>query len=721
MDAMPANSLSDLLACVTAFGRSLDEAFDPQRFLAEFSARVQRLVPHDRVIIVRREEDGHACSVFAAYAVRGTLIGNPSHYTTAFSRGDRLAVAELLLTEVFEGDAEVVADMAGESRFQQHPFGMKIIEAGLRARLSVPFSAGGRLTGAFVVASATAGLYTEAHAAVCRQIADLIGPFVETVVVLHRERRRRERLQTVTALPPLLGASLKVGDVLERLGEAVRPLIDFDLMGLRLRDAAGEGFERIGSIRVRDATGAFERTSGPGASQPAHPEMATIDDYSVSDRLSRGEAVLIHDVERELDRSRSGDRRLIKGGGRSVLAVPLLFGEEVGGCLFFGDQRVHWYDETDVEIAAAIASQMVLAVQHQRLAEEQRRAAGAEEQARKLQQRVATLRAALGDQYGFDRILGRSAALRDALARAEKVAPTEATVLITGESGTGKELVARAIHYSSLRADGPFEALNCAALPETLLDSELFGHEKGAFTGADRQKRGRFELAGGGTLFLDEVGELSPTVQAKLLRVLQEREFQRVGGTMTLKADVRILAATNKQLEQEVAAGRFREDLLYRLNVFPIPLPALRQRGEDVLLLAEEFVRELAPKLGKAHAGISQEAKDALLAHPWPGNIRELQNAIERALILSDDGLLTAAQLGLATPIPPPRPAMSPATAAGAGDPRTPDVHALADLEKQMIVAALREAGGNKSRAAAALGLSRTRFYTRLRHLGLAD
>jgi GAF domain-containing protein len=382
MDAVPVGSLSDLLACVAAFGRSLDEAFDPQRFLAEFSARVQRLVPHDRVIIVRREEDGHTCSVFAAYAVRGTLIGNPSHYTTAFSRGDRLAPAELLLTEVFEGNAQVVSDMAEDSRFREHPFGVKIIEAGLRARLSVPFHAGGRLAGAFIVASATAGLYTEAHTAVCRQIADLIGPFIETVVVLHRERRRRERLKAVTALPPLLGASLKVGDVLERLGEAVRPLIDFDIMGLRLRDASGEGFARIGSLRVRDTTGEFERTGVPGGSHPAHPEMATIEDYSVSDRLSRGEPVLIRDAERELDGARNGDRRLIKGGGRSVLAVPLLFGEEVGGCLFFGDRRVNWYDETDVEIAAAIASQVVLAVQHQRLAEEQRRAAVAEEQAR---------------------------------------------------------------------------------------------------------------------------------------------------------------------------------------------------------------------------------------------------------------------------------------------------------------------------------------------------
>jgi Nif-specific regulatory protein len=221
------------------------------------------------------------------------------------------------------------------------------------------------------------------------------------------------------------------------------------------------------------------------------------------------------------------------------------FGNEVGGTLFFGKHEPRSYDSVDVEVATVVASRVVLGIQHQRLAEEQRRLASVERRARTLEQSLKTARSELHDRYGFEQIIGRSPLLREVLTRAAKVARTETTVLVTGESGTGKELVARAIHYGSPRADGPFVAVNCAALPDTLLESELFGHERGAFTGADRQKPGRFELAAHGTLFLDEIGELSAAVQVKLLRVLQEREFQRVGGTTTLKADVRLIAATN--------------------------------------------------------------------------------------------------------------------------------------------------------------------------------
>jgi transcriptional regulator with GAF, ATPase, and Fis domain len=408
---------------------------------------------------------------------------------------------------------------------------------------------------------------------------------------------------------------------------------------------------------------------------------------------------------------------ILERGGRSTLCVPLRFGEKVGGALAFGKRQPDWYDTADVEVAAGIAAQVVLAIQHQRLAEEERRVAVAEEQARKLKQRLASLRDELGERYGFHQILGRSPALREALARAEKVAPTETTVMITGESGTGKELVARAIHYASLRADGPFQAINCAALPETLLESELFGHERGAFTGADRQKVGRFELTAGGTLFLDEVGELSPAVQAKLLRVIQEREFQRLGGTATLRADVRLLAATNKNLEQAVAAGHFREDLFYRLNVFPVQLPPLRDRGEDILLLAEQFVQELAPNLGKSHVGISRDARAALLSHAWPGNIREVRNAIERALIMSEGGLITAAQLALSSSTTRPLDGAPPTTPRRSESPAISG--SLPEVEKRLVLDALEQAKGNKTQAAKILGLTRIQLYTRLKRFAI--
>jgi DNA-binding NtrC family response regulator len=352
--------------------------------------------------------------------------------------------------------------------------------------------------------------------------------------------------------------------------------------------------------------------------------------------------------------------------------------------------------------------------------------ASLERRARTLEQSLKSARSELHQRYGFDQIIGRSPILREALARAAQVAPTASTVLVTGESGTGKELVARAIHHASPHADGPFVAVNCAALPDTLLESELFGHERGAFTGADRQKPGRFELAAGGTLFLDEIGDLSAAVQVKLLRVLQEREYQRVGGTATLKADVRLLTATNRDLTAEMAAGRFRSDLFYRLSVFNVHLPPLRDRGEDVLLLADHFIRTLGPQMGKGDLTLSRDACELLRRHPWPGNIRELQNAIERSLITSEGTLITGAHLALPTASPPaalpppvgsapPSPVTAPhtlATGEGRGS--------LQNLERAAILDALQRAHGRKSRAASLLGLTRFQLYSRLKRYQIA-
>ncbi len=699
---MPPDSLADLLACVRAFGGALDDTFDPTQFLTEFSARLQRVVPHDELNVVRRDEDGSTCSVFASYAVRGAVLGDGMHYTTTFTRGPRLAPAQLVLADVFEGRTLVSGDIGTDSRFRDHVHRAKHLDAGLRARLVVPLYAGRRVVGALVVMSADAGVYTDEHASICRQIAELIGPFVESVVVLHRERRRRERLKAVTALPPIFGASLKVGDVLERVGQAVRPLFDFAVMGLALFATPGQGLDLIGMV---------------GGSRPMPPGRAMLEDFSIGRRVSRGEVVLMHDAQHELDPRLPGDRAMIDSGDRSILSVPLLFGERVGGGVFFSTPREHWYDETDVEIASGIAAALVLAVQHQRLAEQQQRLGVVEAKAEKLERQVTSLKSALGDRFGFDTIIGEAPNFVAAIDNARKVAPTNTTVMLTGESGTGKEVLARAIHYASPRADGPFVAINCAALPETLVESELFGHERGAFTGADKLKRGRFELAAGGTLFLDEIGELAPAMQAKLLRVLQERQFERVGGTTTLDADVRLIAATNRDLQRAVAEGRFREDLYYRLAVFQVRLPALRERADDVLLLADHFVHALGAKLGKIEPGLSQAARDLLLTHSWPGNIRELQNAIERALILAGSELISAEQLGIVSAPAPHVAVVHDAPVPNVAGRKRAD--ALAEQEKRMIADALRRAGGNKTRAAAELGMSRTQLLRHARRLGL--
>jgi len=306
-------------------------------------------------------------------------------------------------------------------------------------------------------------------------------------------------------------------------------------------------------------------------------------------------------------------------------------------------------------------------------------------------------------RYAPTEILGKSAPLAGVLAMVDKVARTNAGVLITGESGSGKELVARAIHAASPRRDGPFVAINCAALPETLLESELFGHEKGSFTGAVQRKRGRFELADGGTLFLDEVGEVTQGVQVKLLRALEEHAFVRIGGTAPISVDVRVLAATNRDLLAEMRAGRFREDLFFRLDVFPIEMPPLRERGDDVLLLAEHFLTALAPE-----ARLSNAAKAALAGYAWPGNVRELRNVLERAVILADGSTIEPAHLHLLPDMS--RPAGREEQEGGG----------IADVERQMIQTALRQAGGNKTEAAKLLKITRRMLYSRMKKHGLA-
>jgi DNA-binding NtrC family response regulator len=296
--------------------------------------------------------------------------------------------------------------------------------------------------------------------------------------------------------------------------------------------------------------------------------------------------------------------------------------------------------------------------------------------------------------------IGQSTEWKDVLRKATQVASTETTVLLEGESGTGKEVVARFIHRASPRRTGPFVAINCAALPDHLLESELFGYERSAFTGAQQSKPGQIELASNGVLFLDEVTEMSPAAQAKLLRVLQEREFQRLGATRLLKANVRVIAATNRDLREAVARSAFREDLYYRLQVFDIRLPPLRERTPDIPLLVEALLRDIARSFGRPQAELTGDAVDMLVKYPWPGNVRELRNALERAAILCEEGPITPRHLSL----------HSEPFAASAG----PSAD-LSTAERRAIEKALRESDGNKTRTARRLGLTRTQLYVRLR------
>ncbi len=326
----------------------------------------------------------------------------------------------------------------------------------------------------------------------------------------------------------------------------------------------------------------------------------------------------------------------------------------------------------------------------------------------RLRREANELRQQLAERYHFDNVVGSSPRMQQVFKVVSQVAPSRATVLLTGESGTGKELVAAAIHHRSPRAGGPFVRLHCAALAESLLESELFGHEKGAFTGADRRREGRFEQANGGTLFLDEIGEISPSTQVKLLRVLQEHEFERVGGNETIQVDTRVIAATNRDLRAMVAEGSFREDLYYRLNVINIALPSLRERSSDIPALATHFLRRFAAENGKKVERISDAALARLVGYSWPGNVRELENVIERAVVLAENGVVEPAHLP--TEVLP---------APVGGEPVIPGA-SMAAIERYAILSTLEAQGGSTSRAADVLGISVRKIQYKLQEYGSA-
>lgn len=333
---------------------------------------------------------------------------------------------------------------------------------------------------------------------------------------------------------------------------------------------------------------------------------------------------------------------------------------------------------------------------------------------RGLHQQVARLTAEVSERYGFENLIGNTPAMQHVYDQVSAVASSDAYVLLSGQTGTGKELIAHAIHHRSPRSNGPFVQVNCGALPGGLLESELFGHEKGSFTGAIRQHKGKFEQADGGTLMLDELGEMPLDTQVKLLRILESGRFQRVGGTAEIHTDVRVVAATNRTIRDEVDAGRFREDLYYRLNVFEINLPTLSQRTDDIPLLVDHFIQKFAQKHNKAVAGASAQALDGLRSHPWPGNVRELEHTVERAVILSQSDTIDS--FGLTAP---PRTPSSTSPTPGMPAQGQSIADALREQERTMVIAALRAEQGVQARAARLLGVSRANLNYRIQKLGI--
>jgi formate hydrogenlyase transcriptional activator len=498
-------------------------------------------------------------------------------------------------------------------------------------------------------------------------------------------------------------SNLTQESLLRAISDALFKVVPFDRAAMTLREPGTD------HMRILALAGRL-----PPKTYPAGVALDRKDSH-VGWTFDNQRTLLRRDLEKE--RRFTPEHRLYEEGIRSLCTAPLVFAGKSIGTITVGSTTSGQFTEADEIFLGDIANQVALAVANMQQFEEI-----AALKAR-LQAENQYLQEEIRGEHNYAEIVGASGALREVLRQVEQVAPADSTVLVMGETGTGKELIARAIHDRSARKDRPLVKVNCGAISAGLVESELFGHVKGAFTGALGNRDGRFELADGGTIFLDEVSELPLEAQVKLLRVLQEQEFEPVGSSKTIKVDVRVIAATNRNLGAEVAAGRFRQDLFYRLNVVPIVVPPLRAREGDIELLVQFFVQKLTKKLGRPAMRVPPDVMNRLRAYAWPGNVRELQNVIERAIVLEQGGVLAiGAELTPAIPAAAAAPTVSPGP--GAGEPRgeTPAVGTLVDVERRHIEAVLVERNwmieGERG-AAKVLNLHPNTLRGRMRKLGI--
>ena len=499
--------------------------------------------------------------------------------------------------------------------------------------------------------------------------------------------RSEERQRVLLEINNAIISNFDRRSLFHATAEALRTIVPFDVAVIFLYDPHADMFRLV----------ALENPSLPKKILDVGAEVGREGSH-VGWVFDRSKPLIRRDLE--VERQFAIEEKLAAAGVRSYLIVPLVARGRAIGTLNVGSREPDRYSATDAEFLREVAAQIALAIENMLAYEE---IAGLKA---RLEEENIYLQEEIKTDYNFEEIIGGSRTLKKMLKAVESVATTDTTALLLGETGTGKELVARAIHHLSPRKHRTLIKVNCAALPAGLIESELFGHEKGAFTGALSRKIGRFELADGGTIFLDEIGDLPLDLQAKLLRVLQEGEFERVGASHTIKVNVRVIAATNRDLEKALQEDRFRADLYYRLNVFPIGIPSLRERKEDIPVLVQYFVMKYGTKLGKRIETIPQKTMDALRAYPWPGNVRELENVIERALVLSQ-----GPQLELGEWLPKPR-----VTPTGA---RVPT---LEELESEQIIKTLEMTGwrvsGEKG-AAKLLGMKPTTLEARMKKLGI--
>ncbi len=502
------------------------------------------------------------------------------------------------------------------------------------------------------------------------------------------QTRRVRELQMLLELSRILDRSLDLKEVCQPALEALAHHLGMVRGTLTLLNRLS------GEIQIEAAYGLSERQLQLGRYRLGEGITGRVVETGKPEVVPR-----ISDEPRFQDRT--GARQGLPPEEIGFVCVPIRLENETIGALSVDRPVSEGVSlDDDVRLLTIVASMIAQAVRLRREIQEQRE---------QLLEETSRLQEELKERFRPANIIGRSKAMQTVFDLIAQVAQTSTTVLLRGESGVGKELVAHAIHYNSARADRPFVKVNCAALPETIIESELFGHEKGAFTGAVAERKGRFELADGGTLFLDEIGDLSAATQIRLLRVLQEKEFERVGGTETIAVDVRLVTATNRDLEAMIEDGRFRPDLYYRLNVFPIHVPPLRERKTDIMLLADYFVERYSRRHSKNVRRISTPAIDMLMSYHWPGNVRELENCIERAVLLSEDDVLHSHHLP---------PTLQTAEASGTAPPHNLQA-ALEAVERELILDALKSARGNMAKAARSLGVSERIMGLRVKKYGI--
>jgi formate hydrogenlyase transcriptional activator len=578
----------------------------------------------------------------------------------------------------------VAADWQQEQRFPKHREFLKQLD--IVSTCSLPLARGARKLGVLSLGSMRAGAYPEEEIRFLQLVASQLALVLDAAVNLDSSRRLQDRLQLILDLTNQVVSNLELSELLHAISASVRRVMNCDAAAVMLPDADGKHL-RVHALDYPESKGVFIE----GAMVPIEGTMP-------GDAFQTGKPIVINRLDPETIPVEMY-RKAKSEGLNSFCDLPLVSRKRLLGVLAVARREEDTFDEDQVNFLTQVANQVAIAIENAIVYGE------IAELRDKLAQEKLYLEEEIRGEMDFEGIVGQSSGLRHVLSLAETVAPSDSTVLLLGETGTGKELVARAIHDRSRRKDRTLVKLNCAAIPTGLLESELFGHERGAFTGAISQKIGRLELADQGTLFLDEVGDIPSDIQPKLLRALQEREFERLGSTRTQKVDVRLVAATNRDLEKMIEHREFRSDLYYRLNVFPIRIPPLRERPEDIPLLVRYFTQKYARRMEKQIESIPSGAMKKLSAWHWPGNIRELENFIERSVILSH-GTVLQVPVGELT---------------NNSNTFTPSVPSDAG-ERDKIIRALKETKGRVAGAdgaAARMGIKRTTLISRMKKLGI--